>query len=146
VLEPVLGTAGPLRTHLDELQGVTWSSRRTGLTGKRRGENSPVSAEAARASERPEVEQPQLVFFYGETSGPSRRVEAFLSQVLQRRRNHDTFRLVRVCAERHPKLVEHFRVERLPSIFVLSGRRVEARVDAPKGRKELEQALAPWLN
>jgi hypothetical protein len=23
VLEPVLGTAGPLRTHLDELQGVT---------------------------------------------------------------------------------------------------------------------------
>ena len=71
---------------------------------------------------------------------------AFLSQVLQRRRNHDTFKLVRVCAERHPELVDHFRVVELPAIFVVSGRRVQARVVAPKGRKELEEALAPWLN
>ena len=106
----------------------------------------PVGAEAARSSEHTQTERPQLVFFYGRTSGPSRRVEAYLSQVLQRRHNHDTFKLVRVCAERHPELVAHFGVDQLPAIFVISGRRVQARVVAPRGRKELEQALAPWLN
>jgi len=89
--------------------------------------------------------KPQLLFFFGKTSGPCRRVEAFLSQVLQRRQNHDTFRLVRVCAEEHPQLVEHFRVEALPTVFVVEERRVRARVTAPKGRRELEEALKPWL-
>jgi len=89
--------------------------------------------------------KPQLVFFYGKTSGPCRRVEAYLSQVLQRRQNHDTFRLVRVCADESPQLVEHFRVDELPTVFVVEGRRVRARVVAPKGRRELEEALQPWL-
>jgi thioredoxin-like negative regulator of GroEL len=115
------------------------------LDGLLPGENSAVSTEAARSSEHA-IERPRLLFFYGKTSGPSRRVEAFLSQVLQRRHNHETFRLLRVCAERHPELVEHFRVDQLPAIFVISGRQVQARVVAPRGRRELEQALAPWLN
>ena len=91
------------------------------------------------------VEKPRLLFFYGRTSGPCRRVEAFLSQVLQRRHNHETFRLVRVCAEQHPDLIEHFRVDSLPTIVVVEDRRVKTRVAAPRGRKELEDALAPWL-
>jgi hypothetical protein len=33
----------------------------------------------------------------------------------------------------------------LPTIFVVEGRRVKARVAAPKGRRELEEALHPWL-
>ena len=93
----------------------------------------------------PAADKPRLLFFYGKTSGPCRRVEAFLSQVLQRRHNHETFRLVRVCAERHPDLVEHFRVDTLPTILVVAERRVQARVVAPRGRKELEESLAPWL-
>ena len=91
------------------------------------------------------AEKPTLLFFYGMTSGPSRRVEGFLSQVLQRRHNHETFRLLRVCAENHPELVEHFRVDSLPSIVIMEGSRVKSRVVAPRGRKELEVALAPWL-
>ena len=106
------------------------------------GQVSSSVAELRQATSR---EKPRLIFFYGKTSGPCRRVEAFLSQVLQRRHNHDTFRLVRVCAERHPELIDHFRVEELPTICVVDGRRVQARVVAPKGRKELEEALAPWL-
>jgi len=93
----------------------------------------------------PAAEKPRLLFFYGRTSGPSRRVEAFLSQVLQRRHNHETFRLVRVCAETHPELIDHFRVDELPTVVVVDGRRVQRRVVAPRGRKELEEALAPWL-
>jgi len=103
-----------------------------------------VSVQVAAAGEHA-ADKPQLLFFYGKTSGPSRRVEAFLSQVLQHRHNHDTFRLVRVCAEDHPELVEHFRVDGLPAIFVVADRRVRARLIAPKGRKELQELLAPWL-
>lgn len=90
-------------------------------------------------------ERPQLILFYAPTSGPCRRVEGFLSQVLQRRHNHDTFRLVRVNADDHPDLVEHFRVVEVPTVFVVERRRVRAKLEAPKGRRELEDALKPWL-
>ena len=95
--------------------------------------------------EAPVPERPCLLFFYGSTSGPCRRVEAFLSQVLQRRHNHETFKLVRVCAEQYPELIEHFHVDTLPTICVVEGRRIKKRVVSPRGRKELESALAPWL-
>lgn len=101
--------------------------------------------DAAPAPNGPAPERPRLVFFYGRTSGPSRRVEAFLSQVLQRRHNHDTFRLVRVCADTNPELVERFAVSDIPSIVIVEGRRVRARVASPRGRAEIEEALAPWL-
>jgi thioredoxin-like negative regulator of GroEL len=91
-------------------------------------------------------ERPRLVFFYGATSGPSRRIEAYLSQVLQRRRNHDTFRLSRVCAETNPELVERFAVQGIPAIVVVEGRHVRARLDGPRGRAEIEKVLAPWLH
>ena len=91
------------------------------------------------------AERPQLFFFYGETSGPSRRVEAFLSQVLQRRHNHETFELVTVEVKERPDLVERFGVDEVPAIFVVHGGAVLARVDTPKGRRELEDALRPWL-
>jgi len=93
----------------------------------------------------PPKERPRLVFFYGKTSGPSRRVEAFLSQVLQRRKNHDTFRLVRVCAETRPDLVEHFHVETIPALVVIEGRRVLARLENPRHCKLVEETLSPWL-
>ena len=91
------------------------------------------------------LERPRLVFFYGLRSGPSRRVEGYLSQVLQRRHNHDTFKLVRVCADTRADLVERFAVKLVPSIVVVDGRRVCARLEVPKGRQEIEEALSPWL-
>ena len=90
--------------------------------------------------------RPTLVFVYGKTSGPSRRAEAFLAQVLQRRRNHDTFDLVRVCAETHPEMVERLGVAVVPTILVFDRGTVQARVEAPKGRAPIESALAPWLS
>ncbi len=46
-----------------------------------------------------EQQVPRLVFFHSTMSGHCRRVEGFLAQVLQRRRNHGTFALVRVAEE-----------------------------------------------
>jgi hypothetical protein len=33
----------------------------------------------------------------------------------------------------------------VPTIFVVEARRVRARIVQPKGRRELEEALQPWL-
>ena len=86
-----------------------------------------------------------MVFFYGQTSGPSRKVEAFLSQVLQRRKNHDTFTVIRVCAETRPEVVAHFRIKEIPAIVIVEEQRVRAHVENPRHCNVVEEALAPWL-
>ena len=93
---------------------------------------------------RPE-ERPRLVYFYSPLSGRCRRVEGFIAQVLQRRRNHDTFDLVRVSVDRRPDLAEKFRVEGVPTICVVVGRKLRRTIVAPRGCRELEQELEPWL-
>jgi thioredoxin-like negative regulator of GroEL len=86
-----------------------------------------------------------LVFFGSATCGRSRRIEPFLAQILQRRRNHETFKLVRVDADRHPGHVERFDVTRVPALLVVAGGRVRARLDDPRTCAEISAFLAPWL-
>jgi thioredoxin-like negative regulator of GroEL len=90
--------------------------------------------------------KPRLVFFHSSFSGQCRRVEGFLAQVLQRRRNHGTFQLYRVASEERPDLVERFEVEEMPTLVVVEGRRVRARLARPRGCREIEAFLAPWLH
>jgi thioredoxin-like negative regulator of GroEL len=90
--------------------------------------------------------KPMLVFFYSHVSGACRRCEGFLAQVLQRRRNHDTFKLYRVVSEERPDLVERFHVETMPTLLVVEGNSVQARLERPRGCREIERFLAPWLN
>jgi hypothetical protein len=92
-----------------------------------------------------QAERPRLVFFYSPLSGRCRRVEGFLAQVLQRRRNHETFELVRVPVERRPDLARRFHVETLPTVLVVEEHRVKRRIVAPRGCRELEGELQPWL-
>lgn len=94
---------------------------------------------------RPEF-RPRLVFFYSPLSGRCRRVEGFIAQVLQRRRNHDTFDLVRVSVDRRPDLAAKFLVGEVPTICVVEGRKLKRRIVAPRGCRELEMELEPWLN
>jgi thioredoxin-like negative regulator of GroEL len=106
-----------------------------------------LSSEALEATA-PAVElrhKPGLVFFHSRSSGRCRRVEGYLAQVLQRRRNHETFKLYRVDAEERSDLTRRFCVESLPTIVVVEDKLVTARVVAPKGCREIEVALAPWL-
>ncbi|HSC73516.1 MAG TPA: thioredoxin family protein [Gaiellaceae bacterium] len=90
--------------------------------------------------------QPRLVYFHSALSGHCRRVEGFLAQVLQRRRNHGTFQLVRVAEEERPDLIERFKIESLPTLVVVEGHAVRARLERPRGCREIEGFLAPWLN
>lgn len=89
--------------------------------------------------------KPALVFFTSATSGHCRRVEGFLAQVLQRRRNHGTFKLYTVDVEERPDLMERFRVEEPPTLVVVEDKRVRARLEHPRGCREIESFLGPWL-
>jgi thioredoxin-like negative regulator of GroEL len=104
-----------------------------------------MQAHKAPAAVAAAVQKPLLVFFHSSRSGPSRRVEGFLAQVLQRRGNHQTFRLVRVATEERPDLVARFAIESVPTLVVVDGNCVSARLELPRGCEEIEQLLAPWL-
>ncbi|HVR13809.1 MAG TPA: thioredoxin family protein [Gaiellaceae bacterium] len=92
------------------------------------------------------AELPRLVFFHSALSGNCRRVEGFLAQVLQRRRNHETFNVVRVAEEERPDLLERFRIETVPTLVVVEHKAVKGRLERPRGCREIEGFLAPWLN
>jgi thioredoxin-like negative regulator of GroEL len=92
------------------------------------------------------VAKPGLVFFHSRLSGNCRRVEGFLAQVLQRRRNHSTFRLYHVAQEERPDLLERFAVDSVPTLVVVENRIVRARLERPRGCRDIEAFLAPWLN
>ena len=103
--------------------------------------SAPEPQSAARTGLRP-----RLVFFYSPLSGRCRRVEGFIAQVLQRRRNHDTFDLTRVSVDRRPDLAEKFLIGEVPTICVVEGRKLKRRIVAPRGCRELEEQLGPWLH
>lgn len=90
--------------------------------------------------------QPRLVFFHSRLNGHCRRVEGFLAQVLQRRRNHGTFKVVHVAEEERPDLLEHFGVSTVPTLVVVEGKAVAGRLEGPRGCRDIEGFLSPWLN
>jgi len=89
--------------------------------------------------------QPRLLFCFSPTSGASRRVDGFLAQVLQRRANHSTFRLVPIDGDRRPDLLERLHVADLPTLLVVSEGRVRGRLSRPTGINEIREFLSPWL-
>jgi thioredoxin-like negative regulator of GroEL len=92
------------------------------------------------------VDRPRLIFFHSSSSGRSRRVEGFLAQVLQRRANHETFRIYRVDAEANAELAERFGVNAIPTLVVVEQKRVCGQLRDPRGCRDIEKFLAPWLH
>lgn len=87
----------------------------------------------------------QLLFFYDPADGRARRVDAFLAQVLQSRRNHNTFTLRRIDVRKHAKLAERFRVHASPSLVVVAEGRVQCRLEVPSGCRVIATFLDSWL-
>jgi thioredoxin-like negative regulator of GroEL len=102
---------------------------------------SPTVSAESRLSEKP-----RLVFFHSAVSGHCRRVEGFLAQVLQRRRNHGTFKVLRVAEEERPDLIERFKIDTLPTLVVVEGKSVAGRLERPRGCRDIEGFLSPWLH
>ncbi len=92
-----------------------------------------------------QAQRPKLVLFYSARSGQSRRVDGYLAQVLQRRRNHDTFALMRVDTDERPDLAIRFEITALPTLLVIDGNRVRARLSQPRNCVAITELLQPWL-
>jgi hypothetical protein len=90
--------------------------------------------------------KPRLLFFLSAADGRSRRIEGYLAQVLQRRRNHDTFVVHKIDVDDRPDLVQRFRIpDGEPALLVVSQRLLRARLDGPRGVKDIAELLGPWL-
>ena len=94
----------------------------------------------------PRAPKPGLVFFHSNVSGRCRRVEGYLAQVLQRRRNHETFRLQRLDVDARPDLADRFRITSLPTLLVVEEKVVRGRLEDPRGCRDIAAFLEPWLN
>lgn len=102
---------------------------------------NPATAEAVTE----EGSRPHLLYFTSATSGRCRRVDGFLAQVLQRHRNHNRFRIVRVMIEQDDRLARHFGVDEVPTLIVVDNGREKARVESPGGSRAIEASLSRWL-
>jgi hypothetical protein len=91
------------------------------------------------------LERPTLIFFTSQRDGRSRRAEGFLAQVLQRRRNHETFTVRYIAREERPDLLDRFKIEQTPTILVVEEKRIRGRLAQPRGCEEIQTFLAPWL-
>lgn len=89
--------------------------------------------------------RPRLLFFYSNHSGACRRADGFLAQVLQHRQNHDTFKLYRIDGLSRPDLTDRFRVNTLPTLLVADDGQINARLEHPRGAKQIARFLEPWL-
>jgi thioredoxin-like negative regulator of GroEL len=89
--------------------------------------------------------KPGLVFFHSMTSGKCRRIEGYIAQVLQRRRNHETFKYYAVASEQRPDLLDRFGIGVTPTLVVVEGKSVAGRLEEPRGCRDIELFLAPWL-
>jgi thioredoxin 1 len=106
---------------------------------------SATETQRDRATQSAAQPRPLLVFVHSPRSGRCRRAEGFLAQVLQRRRNHETFRLNRVDADARPDLVERLRVKSLPTLLVVEEKVVRGRLENLRGCREISDFLQPWL-
>ena len=82
---------------------------------------------------------PMLVFFYSEKSGPARRMDSLLAHV--ERRERERLRVRRVNAERHPRLVRKFSVERIPTLVFVKDQKAIDRIDGRASMPQIEKLL-----
>jgi thioredoxin-like negative regulator of GroEL len=50
-----------------------------------------------------------------------------------------------VDVDANAQLAEHFAVDEVPTIVVVEDKRVKGRLASPRGCRDIEQLLAPWL-
>ena len=88
--------------------------------------------------------RPLLVFFTSDRSGPARRMESLLAHLARKERKR--LRTVRVDVDERSDLAERFRVDSVPTLVLVVGKRavdrLEGRVSAPRIEAMLEPHLA----
>ena len=89
--------------------------------------------------------RPLLLFFTSQRSGPARRMESLLAHITRKERERIRFR--RIDVDLRPDLAERFRVEEVPTLVLVIGKRVaerlDGRVSSPRIERMLEEHLEP---
>lgn len=87
--------------------------------------------------------KPLLVFFCSERSGPARRMESLLAYLARKERMR--LRVIRVDVEQQPELAARFRVDDVPTLVLVKGKRVVDRIERRVSAPAIEAMLEPHL-
>ncbi len=87
--------------------------------------------------------RPLLVFFWSERSGPARRMESLLAHLARKERTR--LRIRRVDVDASPELAAQFKVEVVPTLVLVKGKRAVARIDGRTSAPRIEALLEPHL-
>ncbi|HMB81177.1 MAG TPA: thioredoxin family protein [Vicinamibacterales bacterium] len=84
-------------------------------------------------------DQPLLVFFSSERSGPSRRMESLIAHIARKERHR--LRVVQVDVDERTDLVAKLAVKAAPTVVLVSGRKAVARIDGRASAPTIEAML-----
>jgi thioredoxin-like negative regulator of GroEL len=84
-----------------------------------------------------------LVFFYSDRSGPARRMESTIAHLARKERERVRFR--RVDIDERPDLAARFRIHEVPTLVLVQGKRVVARLDGRVSCPRIERMLEEHL-
>jgi thioredoxin 1 len=84
-----------------------------------------------------------LVFFYSPTSGPSRRMDGLVSWLYVRERKRLRLRLVNVDIS--AQTAERYRVSEVPTLVLIKGREIVARLEGKVTGRQIDAAVLPHL-
>src|SRR4051812_29632591 len=87
----------------------------------------------------PDPASPLLVFFTSRRSGPARRMESLLAHIARKER--DTLRVKKVDVDERPDLARRFRIAEVPSLALVKGRHVVARLEGRSTAPTIESLL-----
>jgi thioredoxin-like negative regulator of GroEL len=87
--------------------------------------------------------RPLLVFFTSERSGPARRMESLLAHLARKERGR--LRTARVDIDDRPDLAGRFRVDSVPTLVLVKGKRTVARIEGRASAPRIEEMLEPHL-
>ncbi len=87
--------------------------------------------------------RPLLVFFTSAKSGPARRMESLLAHLARKERQR--LRTAKVDVENRPDLAAKFKIDAVPTLVLVKGKRAIARIDGRASAPRIEQMLDPHL-
>jgi thioredoxin 2 len=87
--------------------------------------------------------RPLLVFFTSARSGPARRMESLLAHLARKERSR--LRTAKVDVDSRPDLAEKFDVDAVPTLVLVKGQRMVARLEGRASAPKIEAMLEPHL-
>ena len=85
-----------------------------------------------------------LVFFSAWRSGPARRMESLLAQLARKERHR--LSVTNVDIEAQPELAKRFRVNSVPTLILVKGKRAVARIEGKANAAEIEELVDRHLD